>query len=70
MVFDYKVKYNGIHYPAGVDVPMEKTEEPKKVVEVKEEKPVENKTLEKAKEVFAEKASETEKKGRGRKPKA
>ena len=23
MIFDYKVKYNGVHYPAGVDVPME-----------------------------------------------
>ncbi len=61
MVFEYTVKYNGKRYRAGENVPMD---------EKKEEKPVVNETLEKAKEVFAHKVDETEKKSRGRKPKA
>lgn len=71
MVFDYAVKYNGKHYLAGEDVPMEKEKAvaPKKA-EV-EEKPVVNVSLEEAKEVFVNKAKETEKKSKGgRKPKA
>lgn len=72
MVFEYTVKYNGIRYKAGEDVPMEveETEAPKKA-EVKEEQPVVNASLEEAKEVFVNKAKETEKKSKGgRKPKA
>ena len=71
MVFEYTVKYNGKRYLAGEDVPMEKekTVAPKKA-EV-EEKPVVNVSLEEAKEVFVNKAKETEKKSKGgRKPKA
>lgn len=72
MVFEYTVKYNGKRYLAGEDVPMEteKAVAPKKA-EVKEEKPVVNASLEEAKEVFVNKAKETEKKSKGgRKPKA
>lgn len=72
MVFEYTVKYNGKRYLAGEDVPMEteKAVAPKKA-EVKEEKTVVNASLEEAKEVFVNKAKETEKKSKGgRKPKA
>lgn len=43
MVFEYTVKYNGVIYPAGTDVPMDKpkVKEPK-VEEPKAEKPVED----------------------------
>ena len=73
MVFEYTVKYNGKRYHAGEDVPMSKEEiaEFLGTTEVKEEKPVVNASLEEAKEVFVEKAKETEKKSKGgRKPKA
>lgn len=73
MVFGYKVKYNGIRYRAGEDVPMskEEVEEFLGTTEIKEEKPVANASLEEAKEVFVQKAIETEKKSKGgRKPKA
>ena len=73
MVFGYKVKYNGTRYRAGEDVPMSKEEvdEFLGTTEIKEEKPVVNASLEEAKEVFVNKAKETEKKSKGgRKPKA
>lgn len=73
MVFGYKVKYNGKRYLAGEDVPMSKEEvdEFLGTTEIKEEKPVVNASLEEAKEVFVNKAKETEKKSKGgRKPKA
>ncbi len=46
MVFNHKVKHNGIIYPAGADVPVGGTAEPKKVEIVKEEvKPSKPKTV-------------------------
>lgn len=39
MIFKHQVKYNGVYYPAGTDVPVGvKTVEDKKPVEVEEEK--------------------------------
>ena len=39
MIFGYQVKYNGVYYPAGTDVPVGvKPVEDKKPVEVEEEK--------------------------------
>lgn len=39
MVYGYKVKYNGVLYPAGVDVPIDVKEE---VVETQSTTPTEN----------------------------
>lgn len=39
MIFKHQVKYNGVYYPAGTDVPVgNKPVEDKKTVEVEEEK--------------------------------
>ena len=45
MVFPYKVKFNGILYPVGADVPMDEPKKVKKEV-IKEEKAISNEVAE------------------------
>lgn len=59
MIFNHKVKYNGVYYPAGVDVPMEEskpvetvpkkvaTEEKKEIFDSPKKTPLKRKTAKK-----------------------